>query len=175
MNSYAASQNRTLDPILMGLSMVWDDPKRDVSLARDRALSLLESGDLYCVWTGEKLTTNSLDVDHCFPWFSWPCGDLWNLLPSDRNVNQHQKRNRLPSETILQNASERIINWWSQAYVCEGALILTQRFMNEATATLPGLNAIVNKVELEDIYEAVHIQRTRLQQTQQIPEWIMVR
>lgn len=175
MNSYAASQNRTLDPILMGLSMVWDDPKRDVSMARDRALFLLESGDLYCVWSGKKLTANSLDVDHCFPWFAWPCSDLWNLLPADRKVNQHQKRNRLPAATVLQNASERIMSWWSQAYVCEDTRILNQRFMNEATATLPGLSAVANNVKLEDIYDAVHVQRTRLQQTQQIPEWITVR
>lgn len=175
MNSYAASQNRTIDPVRISLAMAWDDPKRDVSLARDRALSLLVSGELRCVWSDKKLTANSLDVDHCFPWFSWPCGDLWNLLPAERNINQHQKRNRLPAANMLHNASERIINWWHQAYINGGAPILTERFMNEATATLPGLSTIGTKVELEDICEAMHIQRTRLQQTQQIPEWVMVR
>ena len=175
MDSYASSQNRTIDPVRISLAMAWDDPKRDVSTARDRALSLLASGELRCVWSNKILTANSLDVDHCFPWFSWPCGDLWNLLPAERNVNQHQKRNRLPAANVLHHASERIINWWQQAYVNEGTHMLTQRFMNEATATLPGLSTFGTKVELEDIYEAMHIQRARLQQTQQIPEWIMVR
>lgn len=175
MNSYSASQNRTIDPAQISLAMAWDDPKRDVSLARDRALSLLEAGELRCVWSDKKLTTHSLDVDHCFPWLSWPCGDLWNLLPAERNVNQHQKRNRLPAANILHHASGRIINWWRQAYVNGSAPILTRRFMNEATATLPGLSTIGIKVELEDICEAMHIQRTRLQQMQQIPEWVTIR
>lgn len=175
MSSYAERQNRIINPAQVSKAMVWDDPKRDISIARDRALSLMTSGELRCVWSNKKLTANNLDIDHCFPWYSWPCGDLWNLLPAERSVNQHQKRNRLPAANILQLASDRIIYWWNQAYFNEPTHILTRRFMNEAISTLPGLATIGTKVELEDIYEAMHIQRARLHQTQQIPEWVMVR
>jgi hypothetical protein len=52
------------------------------------AHDLMGSGEaVFCVWSGERLDQRSLDVDHCFPWVAWPCGDLWNLLPPSRRVN----------------------------------------------------------------------------------------
>jgi len=56
-----------------------------------------------------------LDIDHCLPWSAWPCGDLWNLLPASPRVNQHLKRDRLPSASALAGARENIIAWWENA------------------------------------------------------------
>ena len=72
--------------------MTWSEPARDVSTARAQAERLLAAGRLHCVWSGKRLSTNNLDIDHCFPWTVWPCGDLWNLMPSHRQVNQREKR-----------------------------------------------------------------------------------
>jgi hypothetical protein len=42
-----------------------------------------------------------------FPWVAWPCGDLWNLLPSNRHVNQRLKRDRLVAAETLAGAHDR--------------------------------------------------------------------
>jgi hypothetical protein len=85
-------------------------------LARELALDLLKGDKLFCVWTGKKLKEDSLDIDHCFPWSSWPCGDLWNLLPSLRSVNQNQKSDHPPSAGRLAKARETIVGWWTTGY-----------------------------------------------------------
>ena len=77
-------------------AMKWLEPERDVRLAREEADRLMAAGPLHCVWTGRRLSRRNLDIDHCFPWAIWPCGDLWNLMPAHRQVNQHEKRNLLP-------------------------------------------------------------------------------
>jgi len=64
----------------------WSDPERDVALARNCALKLLNAGELTCVWSGRPLRANTLDVDHCFPWSAWPCDHLWNLMPTHKEV-----------------------------------------------------------------------------------------
>lgn len=98
MRGYAERQGRVLDEGRIGAAMTWADPVRDVSLPRGIALQALAQGSpVHCVWTGRRLDATVLDIDHCLPWAAWPCGDLWNLLPAHRRVNQHQKRDRLPS------------------------------------------------------------------------------
>jgi hypothetical protein len=119
MKSYASRQGRSLNEADIALAMTWSDPSRDVTTARQRALTLLGSQDLFCVWSGKRLTERSLDIDHCFPWSAWACDDLWNLLPSDRTVNQRQKRDRLPSAAKLQPAQGRVQGWWEEAYLLQ--------------------------------------------------------
>ena len=136
---YAAGQGRLLDLGVFATAMTWAEPGRDVVLPRTLALRLLERGDdLHCIWSGKRLDRETLDIDHCLPWSAWPCGDLWNLLPTHRTVNQHGKRDRLPAETLLQTAREPIVEWWEAAYL-KGE-ILPRRFDEEARASLPGLS-----------------------------------
>jgi hypothetical protein len=139
MEGYAATQGRRLDPGAIAAAMSWSNPERDVSVARKQALNLLSQAPLRCVWSGKLLTAESLDIDHCFPWSAWPCGDLWNLLPTDRRVNQHGKRERLPSAEALQRARDAISSWWSAGYLCAGDLVLPARFETEARSSLPAL------------------------------------
>jgi len=113
MRVYAASQDRALEPGILAAAMTWAEPSRDVALPRSLALRLLERGDtLHCVWSGKRLEPASLDIDHCLPWSAWPCGDLWNLMPAHRTVNQSAKRDRLPAEALLQAARVPILRWW---------------------------------------------------------------
>ena len=167
--AYAERQGRSLDDARLSAAMTWSDPTRDVRVPRERAEQLLAAGRLYCVWSGKRLSTGSLDIDHCFPWAVWPCGDLWNLMPTHRTVNQHQKRDRLPADQLLRAAQDRILDWWSSAYRATPAQPLAERFAVEASASLPGI--ALPDSDLDSYYSALNLQRLRLKQNQQVPEW----
>ena len=164
---YARGQGRTLDEVELRQAMRWSEPAREVTIARNRALALLADGHLFCVWTGKRLRERSLDIDHCFPWSAWPCDDLWNLLPSQRTVNQHKKRELLPDDLTLRGASDRIMDWWTSAYRSES--VLDERFRLEALARLPTLDQ--SNFDLTDVFDAMSLQRLRLARDQRIPEW----
>ncbi len=165
---YAASQGTQVDDGALAAAMTWEEPKRDVRLARDRALEMSADRKLYCVWSGRRLDERSLDVDHCLPWIVWPCGDLWNLMPAHRTVNQKEKRAHLPGDRLLRSAQDRVLNWWGPAYE-EGVPAISDRFWLEANSSLPGIHAA--KGALDDIFDAVCLQRMRLKYDQQVPEW----
>ena len=166
--SYAERQERPLNDARLFDAMTWEVPKRDVALARERAERLLAEQSLHCVWSGKRLSVDKLDIDHCFPWSVWPCGDLWNLLPADRTVNQ-RKKDRLPSDRLLRTAEGRIVDWWRDAYRADPHHPLAERFMLEAAVTLPGLAPA--DTDLDGCFSALNLQRLRLQQNQQVPEW----
>ena len=119
----------------------------------------------------EKLKLHTLDIDHCFPWTAWPCGDLWNLLPAHRRVNQHQKRDRLPSEDALRRSRDAIVGWWSAGYLTGVDAVLPLRFGEEARASLPALGGTGELPGADDVFTAMGLQRLRLRQDQQVPEW----
>ena len=121
---------------------------------------------------GACLLAGTLDIDHLFPWSAWPCGDLWNLLPAHREVNQRLKRDRLPSAAALENAGERIVDWWRAAYLSPVDPLLPVRFGHEAQASLPGLRTgDADAPGPERVFAAVGLQRMRLRHDQQVPEW----
>ena len=164
---YARRQGRTLDQAELRQAMRWSEPEREVAVARNRALAMLDEGQLFCVWTGNRLRGRSVDIDHCFPWSAWPCDDLWNLLPAQRTVNQHKKRELLPDDPTLRGASDRIMGWWESAY--RGDSVLDERFRLEALARLPTLDG--SDFDLADVFDAMSLQRLRLARDQRIPEW----
>jgi SAM-dependent methyltransferase len=158
-------------PVAVGeveAALVWIEPARDTALARTVALRMIDRNEpVECVWTGQQLgrAKDLLDIDHCMPWSAWPSGDLWNLLPSSRRVNQHLKRDRLPSAATLAGARERIISWWERAWLSDVAL--AGRFIRESVAALP-----VDQCDTaEDVFTGLEWRRLRLQQDQQVPEW----
>ena len=182
MSDYARKQGRKLDEAAVTQGMAWSEPGRAVDVSRGRAVQLLDQGSLHCVWSGNPLTRATLDIDHCFPWSAWPCGDMWNLLPASRNVNQRQKRDKLPADLALRRAKDRIIDWWDAGYVRTDDRLLTEQFTLEASATLPTLDVPTGSLGgvlaearlhrlLEDVFSAVSLQRLRLSNDQQIPEW----
>jgi SAM-dependent methyltransferase len=165
IRDYAQRQDRPVAEEAIGAGMRWSDPKRDVMRVHQIAVGALNSGELRCAWTDRPLTSATLDIDHMFPWAAWPCSDLWNLLPSHREVNQRRKRDRLPSALALYRAEARIMNWWETAYLKRTAL--SEQFGEEARASLPALSSSA----LEDVFAAVALQRIRLRHDQQVPEW----
>jgi SAM-dependent methyltransferase len=172
MRTYAGRQGRVVEEGQLAAAMTWADPVRDVSLPRSIALRALGQGrPVHCVWTGRPLDRVTLDIDHCLPWAAWPCSDLWNLLPAHRRVNQHLKRDRLPSAEALQKAQGRVLDWWRAAYFAPDNVALLRRFSDEARASLPAMEASNGVPELGNVYAAVELQRLRLHQDQQVPEW----
>ena len=168
IRSYASRLGTPVDESKLAVAMTWKEPNRDVDLARERALELSTDGQLYCVWSGRRLDQENLQVDHCLPWVVWPCGDLWNLMPTHWTVNQNEKGARLPGDRLLRSAQDRVLNWWGPAYV-EAEPAISDRFWLEAHSSLPSVHT--GKGTLDDIFNAVCLQRIRLKHDQQVPEW----
>jgi SAM-dependent methyltransferase len=170
VRSYGESMGRSISPGEVEVALAWLDPARDTQLARSAAQHILDRGQkLICVWSGVGLDLGKLDIDHCLPWSAWPCGDLWNLLPASRRVNQHLKADRLPSASALACARENIIAWWENAWLADP--ILRSRFERETMAALPvGIGA-----STEDVFAALEWRRLRLRQDQQVQEWAGLR
>lgn len=166
VRSYGERMGRSIAQGEVEVVLTWADPTRDTQLARATAKRMLDQGQqLNCVWTGARLGDRMLDIDHCFPWSAWPCGDLWNLLPSSPRVNQHLKRDRLPSASALAGARGSIIAWWQDAWL--PAPTLRSRFERESTAALP----VSSGASTEDVFAALEWRRLRLRQDQQLEEW----
>lgn len=146
--------------------LTWVDPARDTSFARAAVDRIRAAGKpVYCVWSGARLR-DEYDVDHCFPFAAWPCGDAWNLMPASRQINI-QKSNRLVTQTALDRASDTISEWWSDAFLSQGDGMRRQFFL-EASQTLPIL--ITNPGPL-DVIDAMKVHRIRLSKDQGLRPW----
>lgn len=163
---YAERIGLLIAPGVVEAALEWREPVRSTAIARLAAEKMFAAGaGLECIWTGRRLSPTRMDVDHCMPWSAWPCGDLWNLAPSDPKVNRHEKRNRLPSAAIFADSRDRIIGWWERAYLSDDAL--GARFIREVAASLP----VIDGGGTADIYSALDWRRLRLLQDQRVPEW----
>jgi SAM-dependent methyltransferase len=146
--------------------LAWVDPARDTSFARAAVDRMRAAGKpVYCVWSGARLR-DEYDVDHCFPFAAWPCGDAWNLMPASRQVNI-QKSNRLVTQAALERASDTISSWWNDAFLSQGDGLRRQFFL-EASQTLP---ILVATPELTDVIDAMKVHRIRLSKDQGLRPW----
>jgi hypothetical protein len=108
------------------------------------------------------------------PFTCWPNNNAWNLLPTDSKIN-NQKSVRLTTQHKLKVAKERIKHWWQEAWLGQNApsafLIKgqSQRFFAEANIALPGLSS--DNASIDDLFEALVMQRGRLKEMQQLREW----
>ena len=168
IQNYAKNRNITLNHSTITSAMIWEEQSRDLSVVKERARLLMVQNELRCIWTEKKLNQDDLDIDHCLPWSVWPCSNLWNLMPSQRTINQKQKKDLLPSGKLLQESQENIIKWWELAYA-NTTNSLSSQFWIEAQSSLPSLNP--QKYELSDVFDALCIRQKRLKFDQQVPEW----
>jgi hypothetical protein len=146
--------------------LAWVDPARDTRFARAAVDRMRASGKpVYCVWSGARLR-DEYDVDHCFPFAAWPCGDAWNLMPAARQIN-NQKSNRLVTQAALERASDTISSWWSDAFLSQGDGLRRQFFL-EASQTLP---ILVTSPEPADVIDAMKVHRIRLSKDQGLRPW----
>jgi hypothetical protein len=161
----------------------WEEPKRTIVDVRKRfeliQNALPKDQQIQCVWSAKSLK-QQYGIDHSMPFARWPNNDLWNLLPTDSQVN-NQKSDRLPTEQKLKVAKERIQHWWQVAWLDDEFKTLepsdflnnkknqSQRFFAEANIALPGLNS--DNSSVDDLFEALVMQRGRLKEMQQLREW----
>ena len=151
-------------------ALSWLEPKRTTTEVRRRFDELRHAGEsLSCVWTTRKLQ-REYDIDHCMPFARWPNNDLWNLLPASAQAN-NEKRDRLPSVQRLEAQEGLIKHWWRSAWLDTGdaANRQKQRFFAEANLALPNLD--INNSSVDDLFDALVLQRDRLREMQQLQEW----
>jgi hypothetical protein len=91
---------------------------------------LNKEGNIYCVWTGRKIS--NYDIDHMIPFSVWKNNDLWNLLPSDSKIN-NQKRDKIPSPEIIESQKNLILDYWEIIYESQ-----PNRFQKEIQIALLG-------------------------------------
>ena len=162
IRGFQKAKPESWDSLIQGLE--WLEPEHDTGTVRQRVEDLRATGQsVHCVWTGKRLK-KSFEIDHCFPFAAWPCNDLWNLLPSVASVN-NKKRDKLPSGVALEQASERIQDWWQSAYLDHAAL--ESRFKDETLSALP----TVVSATPEAVLEGMMVQQMVLKRDQQLEEW----
>ena len=115
------------------------NPVTDRDIANSKKLYkeiLKTSGEVICVWSGNKIT--SYDIDHIIPFSIWKNNDLWNLLPVQSKIN-NQKSDKIPSANIISKRKEIIIHYWE---------LLNQKhqdvFLDEIQISLLGNNSKSN-------------------------------
>lgn len=116
---------------------------------------------LNCVWSNKSLTGSRFDVDHIIPFSLWHNNDLWNLVPSDQQVNK-RKRDKIITRETLHHCEDRIVHYWQIQNKTN-----PERFQNEVSRTLlgsqiprnnwerPALTALAEAVELVAIQRGV--------------------
>ncbi|MDB5959133.1 MAG: class SAM-dependent methyltransferase [Massilia sp.] len=165
IEAYSASERRGVRELATAL-LTWVDPARDTSFARAAVERMRANGKtLYCVWSGARLQ-GDYDVDHCFPFSAWPCGDAWNLMPASKLMN-NQKSNRLITQVALERASDMIHAWWRDAFLDQNEQARRQFYL-EASQTLPILAS--NPAAL-DVIDAMQLHRLRLARDQGLRPW----
>jgi SAM-dependent methyltransferase len=165
MESYSAPGHPDVRTMAHSL-LAWADPARDTSLARAAVDRIRAAGKpVFCVWSGARLR-EEYDVDHCFPFAAWPCGDAWNLMPAARQINI-QKSNRLVTQAALERAGDRIGAWWHDAFLTQGDGKRRQFFL-EARQTLP---LLVDSPDPADVIDAMKVHRIRLGKDQGLRPW----
>lgn len=73
---------------------------------------LLEKHSLECVWSGRPILESAeSNIDHVIPFAIWHNNDLWNLLPSHKNINS-TKSDKIPSSRLINKRKDIIIFYW---------------------------------------------------------------
>ena len=79
----------------------------------------------------------------------------------------------LPTEQKFKQAKERMQHWWQAAWLDDEQPNIqtanSKRFFAEANIALPGLSS--DNSSIDDLFEALVMQRGRLKEMQQLREW----
>lgn len=94
---------------VLPLLLARPEPERVTALAR---AAYQGAGVERCVWSGRQLKGEHMAVDHVIPFALWGNNDLWNLLPTHREVNR-QKSDKLPAGELLDARRAEIYDDWA--------------------------------------------------------------
>jgi hypothetical protein len=92
-------------------------------------------------------------------------------MPAHPDVNRRLKRDRLPADDLMMRARDRIETCWDSAYRQVEDDTVPARFVEEARVSLPGLAQAAGEVGVDDVFDAMRLQKVRLRFNQQAPEW----
>lgn len=95
------------NPNVIGLSEKLQKPtERDLKAAnRFWKGYIAENPDVTCIYSGQSITFQNLSLDHFLPWSYVVHDQLWNIIPTPKNINS-AKNDRLPSlETYFEGFS----------------------------------------------------------------------
>lgn len=92
---------------VLPLLLARPEPQRATAMARQ---AFLAAGVDQCTWTGKSLRQD-FAVDHVLPFALWGNNDLWNLVPTDPQVNAN-KSDKLPSSELLMRRQTAILETW---------------------------------------------------------------
>lgn len=107
---------------------------RDIKESKKLYKEILQKeGNVYCVWTGRKIS--NYDIDHLIPFSVWKNNDLWNLLPSDSRIN-NQKRDKIPTPEVIERQKNLILDYWGIIFESQ-----SKRFQKEIQVALLGNNS----------------------------------
>ena len=148
-------------------ALEWLEVKRSTEEVRKRVEKMTQAHPISCIWSARRLGTD-FDIDHCMPFARWPNNDLWNLLPAAPEINR-QKRDHLPTRKKMENARSRIQDFWAKAWLTSDSPFNQQRFFAQANLALPGLTP--SNRSIDDLFDALVIQRSRLKEMQQLKDW----
>ncbi len=86
------------NPNVIGLSEKLQKPtQRDLKAAnRFWKGYIAENPDATCIYSGQIITDENLSLDHFLPWSYVAHDQLWNIIPTPKNINS-AKNDRLPS------------------------------------------------------------------------------
>tara|TARA_B100001971_G_scaffold194868_1_gene201262 strand:- start:775 stop:1932 length:1158 start_codon:yes stop_codon:yes gene_type:complete len=89
--------------------------ERDVAFARNVYKNLLDHNKhIECVWSDEPIgQIQIMNIDHMIPFAVWRNNDLWNLLPTHKDINL-KKRDKIPSSDLLDERKEAIFFYWEK-------------------------------------------------------------
>lgn len=126
----ASKNNLSIDKVI---NKVLEGPITTRNIAESKRLYkniLQREGQVYCVWSGRKIS--NYDIDHLIPFSVWKNNDLWNLLPSDSKVN-NQKSDKIPSPILIERQKDLILTYWEMIYENQ-----SNRFQKEIQVALLG-------------------------------------
>ena len=143
------------------------DNRRPLSWERNQVDILLhENHSFTCPWTQKRLSQpQQYDLDHLLPLAVYPVNELWNLLPVDRDFNQHTKRDKVPDARRLA-AAEPLLAAAYSTYHRSPALLKAMR--EDAALRFAGLRTdhtfaavLANRAVrfIDDVAAARYVQR----------------
>ena len=101
------------------------------------AIRAILSQEKECVWSGKRLKGENYDVDHVLPFSVWLNNDLWNMLPTNRKLNQQQKKTKIPTPSLIERRAEVIKHYWNQYITRWPALFKAQVELSLTGSNIP--------------------------------------
>lgn len=94
--------------LVLGRLMTLPNSERDITAIEKYYKN---QSNLYCVWSGKKITSTTLNIDHVLPFAHYLNNDLWNLLPTLDRING-KKSDKIPSPVFIKAREDIIVDYW---------------------------------------------------------------